>query len=124
MTSITNLVASLELSKKLDMKLDTQFYWYPKPKVLDGGKVVINGWKLLMGKNARTYGVNIKIPAPTASELGEVLPNYVYTYFTDGHWHARYAWGSEHGELHYTTEKTMVNAMAKMLIYLKEQGLL
>ena len=127
-----HLVASLELSKKLDMKLDTQFVWI-------GDKIyhrVNEGYSEMMlpSKNPPiTDWIGKKdvkvIPAPTASELGEVLPSGLEQYYTVkvlGDWRAFKR--NDEDEMMPVfldiNETTEANARAKMLIYLKEQGLL
>ena len=125
MQTIQNHVVSLDLSKKLvemGIKIESEYWWIK----------IGNTWKVMVvdfSCDVRCMD-NEKYPAPLASELGEVLPHGYHVWYSDGDgidaWCCVYF---SEPELdcsyeHFITADTMPNAMAKMLIYLKEKGLI
>ena len=126
---IEQQVVSLELSKKL------KGLGYEQEEV----------WCWYEDMNKRTYQIGIYASyrrdcvAPTASELLERLPNViVHRLYLDpdygkkenwktGHWTGGYKtihWAVDYKQEKSCNDKSLPNALAKMWIYLNQQGLL
>ena len=113
-------VCSLELSKKLKelgFKQESLWYWINMPEGIqcDEGCSYTPGWKItrvgtLSFETASAY---------TVAELGEMLPK-IYKSFKHGN-----KWTCN-AYMHIPAKngRTEANARAKMLIYLKKEGLL
>lgn len=127
------LVPTLELCKELKkyVKLETCFYWKPI-SMLDG----TTKYALINQKSAKQYlegkvfdGARVikLIPAPTASELGEVLPTgFISLPFGD-----QGMWTCEDIDVFIEPaykatieEKSEANARCKMAIYLYKNKLM
>ena len=142
---LTDICVSLELAKELKengFKQDCLFSW-----VVDVGKgkdpyVVYTETLKAAFEISPKYGLReFKwIAAPTASELGEVLPNFVYMCLSGGgrhgervgyvvgeNFHARLLdekYPKERDNMNSFNDKNLANAMAKMWLYLNKEGLL
>lgn len=114
--TIQKHVTSLELSKKLKdlgVKQESYFYW---SNAMDGM------WRL---ENRQFFAIDRRrdISAFLASELGEMLPDIETIVEKRGYsWIVyQYPAGIDNGGYrHLEEEKTLQDAMAKMLIYLLE----
>ena len=135
--SITNHVPSLPLCQELN-KAGLKF---PKSCFIWIGKDLYERGSYLANQNH--WGK--RVAAPLASEIGEILPGEInvppellsaaktaslhcYKYY-DGKWNVRYksatgttVWGE--GDYPWRGDDTLVDAMAKMLLYLREKGLI
>lgn len=142
---LTNLCTNLELSRKLNelgLVKESCFYWWSYEDVA-GRKVTKLAYTdddYSGAKNSKCY------PAPTASELGEVLPFKVFKRHDDFYylkinkysgakpvknntWEIAYEFGSGDNTKLLNNKalfgaKTLVDVMAKILIYLAENNLL
>ena len=137
--SIDKNVVSLDLAKQLvevgiTDKSKFIFCW---AEVCTGEKDEIGSykWEYRVIKDD-FQALNERIPAPLASELGEVLPLYLkedaargvsFSVEADGLWmHKTYdnrGWVVGYGA-RSESAATIPNAMAKLLIYLKKEGLI
>jgi len=118
-------VCNLELSKKLKnlgVKQESLFYW-----VLVNPQV--NQWELTVKENAKSFLNKDKVSAFTASELGEMLPNYTEIKkcfpknITGTFWQVSYIQPKPY-LTHFEDDDTEANARAKMLVYLLENNLM
>lgn len=115
---INNHVVSLDLAKQLyeaGIKIESEFWWQgnaQKPQVL------------LKNEHEQAFQNNDFpcYPAPLASELGELLPDSIFT--------SRFRAVSLNHQVrveclsHIEEADTEANARAKMLLYLKSKGIL
>jgi hypothetical protein len=140
----TNLILSKKL-KELGVKIDSEYLWYSEKSIKnEDGKWERGQWKLIQKQKgyisefATEWGYKKYIPAPIAEELGELLPSYLTIegeiwflriiknpdewgiYYEDNR-HAGYI-GTEGGG--GILKESLTNAMASMVIYLKEQALI
>jgi hypothetical protein len=128
---VTNLKLSKKL-KELRVKQESLFYWYSNPYAY-GEK---SRWNLFYGKQ-EPLGIENETSAFTATELGVLLPKSIKA--KDGvFWLQIEVQGVQDGwacqyrniatkfgfVLKFFEDKSMVNAMAKMLIYLIENKLI
>ena len=128
-------VASLELSRKLKelgVEQESAFYWWwdfnykNEPCNID-----LRNHGPILGKNE-----NRACAAFTVAELGELLPEKISTGFDslqihkNGSWEVMYGlYGTtfeaeEFKPTHAEEDENLANALAKMLVYLIEQGIL
>lgn len=129
MTTLDQKVASLELSKQLyeaGIVVHTMFEWVNNDGIEEAKYFAEDGdFSLLMtGEHLISYFNDkaIHYPAPLSSELGELLPEGTAT---------RKGWGLNSNIVMFDNEAneicsadTEANARAKMLLYLKEKGLI
>jgi hypothetical protein len=132
--NIESQVPNLELCKRLKalgFEQETYCYWYPIPKVIEKGIIIENGYEILIGKNARTYGSAVTFSAPTVAELVEELPSTIRYEKLDlwlklikysDNYNCFYGWGGE-SRLDQQDEN-LSNVLAKMWIHLKENNLI
>ena len=112
-------VCSLDLAKRLKelgIKQDTQFYWHH-----------------YNGKDYPSYGdpkvclcKYDEISAFTVAELGEIIPkslNFNIEFDNYGNWMIHF-WINDEDHAIPINNKSLANAMAEMLIYLLEEGLI
>ena len=118
---------SLELAKEmkeLRFNQESLFYWI---KWLDGD--IMLKWKWEAEERKRQMGRCVEIyPAYTVGELGEMLPKRIeggWLTIEKGvdKWGISYVWGNRHKEYSIVCD-TESNARAKMLIYLKKEGII
>lgn len=124
---IQDHVTSLELSKQLyeaGIVVESEFWWCNRGVIPNE----YPEWEIMCKHYTRSE--KIKHPAPLSSELGELLPKKCSYYpGRDNDWCCHYQDGSP-AELsrpflvHREYSDTEANARAKMLLYLKEKGLL
>ena len=127
---IDNHVVNLELSKQLykaGINVQSEFYWVFRGMDDENREV----WELFSGKEVSADFVDFtRYPAPLSSELGELLPvilpddpcdlESALPYKTlGGYWRVDL---DDEGML--CAEENEANARAKMLLYLKDKGLL
>jgi len=138
---IQDHVVSLELSKQLyeaGIKIKSEFWWVEWVKFPNGERYEPIEPELLAKDSYRLRGNfnSLKYPASLSSELGELLPNWI----KDGKWQLVITKASLHKgmwRLVYENrdrvipepeiiieDVTEANARAKMLLYLKEKGLI
>jgi len=140
---ITNHCVSLELAKELvaaGVVIESEFIWVISGEWPNGEKFCPEVPEIVRHKlNRSPYRSIQSYPAPLASELTELLPqklkisnNKHYSQLTiinmdKDLWDVDYyQWGKEDiVSAHYhTLGKTQIEALAKMLLFLKKQGLL
>jgi len=119
--NIEDQVVSLEIAKKLKdlgFKQDSLFYWIKVKNIeVYGVSYVIN----ICGTNLEFEKI---YSAFTASELGELLPLWFDCAKRETQdWTCRFFDKSSNLH-HHSFAATMVDAMAKMLIFLIESGLM
>lgn len=131
--TLEQLCVNLELSKKLKKAGFPQtslFYWCIPEGGQDGDRFLsFSGGASFCNQDACSFNHDY-ISAYTASELGEMLPVTCHTTrFEQGYkyqcHYEIYNMDKEKFEyLHHTADDTEANAKAKMLLYLKKEGLL
>lgn len=119
-----NLVTSLELSRELKENgypQDSEFYWvknrqtaFPDIRILAKGILEEHN-----ENEAPAFQFETFCAAPTAGELGEMLPAGRYEIIKDDA-HRFAIWGKEEG----FSASTEADARAKMWIYLKKNNLI
>lgn len=130
-------VCNLDLSKRL------KAVGYPHTSLFDWCEIDDGEWMLMMRREKEHKEIMEQYPehegcisAPTASELGDVLPNEVsFDWGTarlriekyEDEWFVRYWMDHYHGEHYrqeYQTAPTLVDAMGEMVAYLADHGLI
>ena len=132
-TKVTSLTLSKRL-KELGVVIDSEFMWYSEKSIKnEDGKWERGQWKLIQKQKgyisefATEWGYKKYISAPIAEELGELLPEvikdaYLIIYKDFEGWNVSYE-NYEMTQLRNVAD-TITNAMASMVIYLKEQNLI
>lgn len=137
---IQDHVTSLELSKQLyeaGIKIESEFYHWVTEVEEDGlawWDISSKGKEPRKGKKVRDYfediGRPICYPAPLSSELGELLPDHIDKMdllslkWHDKKWNIYYQDKDNEKIIDPVSRDTEANARAKMLLYLKEKGLI
>lgn len=131
-------IVSLELAKRmmeLGFKQESYFWWV---QWIDHTKTIESDLSLEQRKSIKGFRDFVKLgSAYTVAELGEMLPSQLTTNLVEGHnlhqlilekqatrWHAVYICVDCMGKMGGQIDESLPNAMARMLIYLKENGLL
>ena len=131
--TLKDQVVSLDLAKRLkelDFKQESIFYWKDYEERNSGKPQIV------YGKDNSWYKF---YSAYTVAELGEMLPTFIpgarATDYDDVYslsiskteglvWEISYCGSGDSGCLKIFNDDNLVNAMAKMLIYLKENNLI
>lgn len=111
--TIPQLIVTVDYAKKLKeagFALDTCWYWHKN--------IITDAWEI----NSRQTKDKNDIPAPTDTELGELLPkdiegSYLICYFMKGKWNVGYT------KVGTCDGKTESEARVEMLLHLKEKKL-
>jgi hypothetical protein len=121
--SIDKHVVSLELAKQLvaaGIVVESEFWW-----------VNISGeWSVFPNYRLEVTGTNEKYPAPLSSELGELLPVQItiadetFYFLQNKEFVTYHNPNDDDADIWSEIDDTEANARAKMLLYLKEKGLL
>ena len=130
---VANLALSKEL-KELGFPQETYFHWIFRRRLVGRktkGIIVEPVWVL----DCCRYGITEEsIAAPTAAELGEILPKGIKTWKGFNPWQ-KFEWWCNNRDMPFKTllegaentyqadGNTEVNAKTKMLIHLAKQGL-
>lgn len=125
---LENEVVSLNLARKLKelgVKQESEFIWqtdyhpYGETAIEDDGTAT-----LLSATRTATaeMGVVGRYSAFTVAELGEMLPNFAFTFKNNDGWNGNWK-QLPNGHPSFIAD-TEADARAKMLIYLIEQGLI
>lgn len=124
-----NQVLSLEFCKKfkeLGIEIKTEFYWVPG---------FFNDYFLMQYKNIYQISGN-ELPAPTLSELIEIVPVTIYkngreywfelskSYDEEGEVYCSVYVNFENSYLEEFIDKSPIEAVGKLIIYLKENNLI
>lgn len=130
-TNIENHCVSLEIAKQLKeagWKKETEFWWVDL--TFSRGE-----WLLRNSFEASRFKEQTKYPAPLATEILEELPCIIkikqFLGSMDGHletykkeYKGKIWYGVCYRSIKHCTDFTLPNALAKMWIYLKKEGLL
>jgi hypothetical protein len=122
-TPLEQKVTSLELSKQLyeaGIVVNSEFWWDAKRNII------------ISGKPEWVNEVTTCIPAPLSSELGELLPERYHTWkgLPEGLSEGDKWWCVQFSEPEFEADNfefsadTEADARAKMLLFLKEKGLI
>lgn len=123
---IQDHVPTRELCQKLveaGIVVESNFWWVNvNPQV--------NQWVCVDGDKAKSFTKKHKIPALLSSELGEMLPEQItiadetFYFLQNKEFVTYHNPNDDDADIWSEIDDTEANARAKMLLYLKEKGLL